>query len=111
MNLEKVLEQIIGKDLKHYDYHNLDRNAWGNYHADAQKLLREGPFKNELDHYITDLIQLCAKMPATPLTTDKLIVLTNIQLGIVVLETLRDRLKAIEDPSPTKSTEDIHAAI
>ncbi len=95
----KVIEEIIGRGIEFFDYRKMDKGLHKQYKADAEMILKSEVFTNELNHYIADLVKFCATLQGTPLNSDRLITLTNVQFGIVVLETLRDRLKAIEEPT------------
>lgn len=99
----KVLEQVIERGLDWYDYEKLDKAHQQIYFSDANQIINNSTFNNELNHYMADLIKECATMEGTPLGTDKLIKLTNIQFGIVVLETLKERLGSIKDPKENLS--------
>src|SRR3990167_10916048 len=98
MNLTETIKQIICGDLSWFDYQKLERGEWSRYAEDAQLISQNDTFKNELNHYIADLTKFCATMNGTPLNQDKLIILTNVQFGIVVLETFKRRLESIISP-------------
>ena len=103
MNLAETIKKIIGREISWFDYKKLDKKSWEIYFNDAKLIRENSTFINELDHYIADLIKYCATMNGIPLSNEKLIILTNVQFGIVALETLRERLKSIEDPRVPRS--------
>lgn len=111
INPSKVIEDIIGRGVDWFDVTKLDKGSWRNYFNDAQFVSKSEVFNNELNHYLADLIKLCATMDGMPISTDKLIMLTNVQFGIVVLETFKQRLADIEDPTIETSNENPHDAI
>src|SRR3990167_10014172 len=98
MNLNEAVKQVMGQDLSWFDYTKLEQGEWSRYAEDADLISKNDTFKNELNHYIADLTKFCATMNGTPLNQDKLIILTNVQFGIVVLETFKRRLESIISP-------------
>lgn len=102
MELNEIIKQILGKDISWFDYSKLERGEWSRYAEDARLISGNETFKNELNHYIADLTKFCATMNGTPLSQDKLIILTNVQFGIVVLETFKKRLETIINPKDSE---------
>ena len=106
MSPKIFIESILKRGIDWYDYKKLDAAQWNAYYNDTQFISQNQTFNNELNHYITDLVKFCATLEGTPLSSDKLIQLTNVQFGIVVLETFKKRLEEIENPSKQKLKEE-----
>jgi len=106
----KTIEKILGRGIEWFNYRT-DKSLWSRYFAEADQIANSETFNNELNHYIADLVKFCATLEGTPLSSDKLIMLTNVQFGIVVLESFRERLKHVEDPNKSEPKEHIHEAL
>ncbi len=104
-NPEGYIKNLMKRDIEWFDHGKLDQGRKVQYHADAQNVLHNEAFRNELDHYIADLVKFCATMDKIPIA-DKLIVLTNVQTGILVLETFKKRFSDIENPAKITETLD-----
>ena len=103
---EKLVEYIVQRGIGWYPYEKLEGQIKANYFADVQQILASQTFNNELNHYIDDLIKFIA------LESKDFGQVQNVRAGIVILETFRDRLDKIENPSkPIPTTENIHNAI
>ena len=101
--LIQCVEEVIGRGLSWFNYEK--SGQWQEYFNDAQYIINNETFNNELLHYNAELVKQCATMDGLPVSTDKLIKLTNLQFGLVVLETLKDRFESVKNPK-TKNTED-----
>lgn len=97
MKAEIVIKELLGRGIEFYDYRKLDKGSWRTYHNDAQLIANNETFTNELKHYITDLVKFLAYEADT---LDKVL---HTRTAIVALETFKDRLLQIEDPT-TRNT-------
>lgn len=101
-----VIETILKRGIDWYDYRKLDKGAWQNYFADAEMIVRNYTFNNELNHFITDMIKNAA------LETNNFEQVLNIRTGIITLETFKQRLESIENPNkPVETKEEPFGAI
>lgn len=100
---ETYVKLILSRDIGWFDASKLDQGTKLTYFLDAQNILGNQTFNNEIDHYISDLIKFCATMEGIH-PDHKLTALTNVQASIVALETFRNRFKQIENP--TKNAQD-----
>ena len=83
----------MGRGIEFYDYSKLDKNAWRSYYNDAQQISQNDVFKNEINHYIADLVKFISYEAAT---FDQVL---HTRTAIVTLETLMIRLQSIENPN------------
>lgn len=102
---KRYIEDIMGRGIQFYDYQKLDQQAWVNYFQDAEQIVKNETFNNELTHYIADLV----KFAATESQSWEQVL--NTRTAIITLETFKQRLESIEDPRKDKTTENIHEAI
>jgi hypothetical protein len=97
---EDLIRDLLGRGIDWYDYKAMDEAGWLAYYSNAQALLKNEVFTNELDRFIAD----CLKNIAYETTNFNQVM--NIRTGIVFLETLRDRIRGIENPRRPESTEE-----
>ena len=98
MEYKKYLEDILGHELDYFDYKE-NKSIWSSYFADAQWITKNQTFLNEVNHYRRVL------MEEAVFKTENFDQLMHIRTAIIMLETLVDRLRKIEDPQnpgPTK---------
>jgi len=105
----EIVEKNIEKNIKWFDYTKLDGASRIIYYNDAKQIIENETFNNELNHYMADLVRFCATLSNKG--DEKLRQLENVQFGIVVLETLKERLSSVENPNNSVSTEDIYNPI
>lgn len=101
---KKYLEDILGHDLEYFDYKE-NRSVWSSYHADAQAIVTNSTFLNEINHYRRIL------MEEATFKVEDFDKLMHVRTAIVTLETLLERLKSIEDPRVEITKENINDAI
>jgi len=100
---DKIIELLMNKGLDWYDYDKLDFEDRLKYYNDAQRVLTNSVFENEVKHFLGDLIQEIAVSDAD-YNKDKVL-----RYSINGVKTLIERLESIPDPrteDPTK--DDIH---
>jgi len=95
---KKYLEQIMERGIEFYDYHK--GGDWQSYFSDAQFIAKNEVFNNELTHYMADLVKFCA------LEAKDFDQVLHTRTGIIVLETLRQRLESIEDPHKQETNDE-----
>lgn len=102
---EDNIADLLGRGIDWYDYKTMDLAGRMAYWNNAQAILKNDVFINELNHWIAD----CVKN--TAYETKNFEQVMNIRTGIVFLETLKERIESIENPSKIENTEDLNSAI
>lgn len=102
---KKVIEQIISRDIQWFDYRKQDMAFWQTYYAEANQIANSEVFNNEIHKYIEDLMKFMAYQAEN---FDQIL---HTRTAIVTLETLRDRLKSIENPNKLEFNDNPHEAI
>ena len=90
---EKVIRNILKRDIGWYDYNLLPFDGRIAYYQGAQSLLINETLKNELNHFLADQLKFIGYESMSHEQT------MHIRTGIVAIETLMDRLKCIPEPS------------
>lgn len=91
----KAIELIIDRGIEWYDFEQMDEPSIKMYRAQAEVVIRNETFQNELNHYIADLVKFCTY------ETQDFNQLMNVRASIVALESFRERLQniiSIEQP-------------
>lgn len=101
----EVVNAVIGRGIKWYDYNELKPDLRNLYYQQAQSVLKNNTWINELNHFSADLVHYIAKE-----AKDFDEVLMN-RAMIVAIESFRERLAGIPDPSKEVSQDDLHNAI
>lgn len=102
---EEVIKGILGRGVEWYDYHKLAPDKKRLYYGEAQKILRSEVFVNEVNAFIADLVRTIAYESTNHEMTAAL------RFSINGVQTLRERLESIEDPSKEIAVEDLNSAI
>lgn len=97
---KKVVEEIIGRGIEFFDYTKLDKGAWRGYYNDAKQIAANETFKNELRHYITDLLKFIGY------EAQNWEQVVHTRTAIVTLETFKERLESIENPDTQQTHND-----
>ena len=107
MNIDykKYLEDILGHELEYFDYKE-NKSIWSTYYADAQAIVNNSTFLNEVNHYRRIL------MEEAVFKTENFEQLAHVRTAIITLELLVQRLRDVENPNkePPK-TENIYEGI
>ena|SRR3990167_2517995 len=105
LGAEKIIEKIIGRGIDWFDPEKLDQQSQRNYFDDAEIILSNETFNNELHHYITDLVKFIVYEAQD---FDQVL---HTRSAIVTLESFKDRFKKIIKPVDEQPAEDPNAAI
>jgi len=97
---DKIIELLMNKGLDWYDYDKLDFEDRLKYYNDAQRVLTNSVFENEVKHFLGDLIQEIAVSDAD-YNKDKVL-----RYSINGVKTLIERLESIPDPRSEDPTKD-----
>ena len=97
---ESVVARVLGRDVAYFDYNALPVGERKKYVADAQRIVRSPVFQNELSHFLADLVNAVAKQ------TKSWEEVQFLRATINGLETLRERLEAIEEIEKRAPTDD-----
>lgn len=100
----RYISNILGHNIEWYDYQKMDSGNRITYYNTAQTITNSDVFQNELKHYIADLVHYCATLSGN--ADEKIRKLEATQASIVALETFRERLESIENPTKPISNED-----
>lgn len=102
---KEVIKEIIGRGVEWFDYKSKGQNLWQSYFAEANQIVNSEVFNNEIQHYITDLMKF---MSYEANSFDQIL---HTRTAIIVLESLKERLKSIENPHKEMLPTDPHEAI
>lgn len=97
---EKVIEAILKRGIRWYDWEKLDLPKRINYFNQIKSVMHSEAFLNEIQHFKGDLIEEVAKSEADH-NKDKMLRYT-----INALETLMERLGEMQEPTDTRPTQD-----
>jgi len=101
-----VIENILGEGIEWYDYKELDDNAQQQYYDKAVSILQSSVFENEVNVYISDLVQNIA------MKSEDWQEVLNLRMSINGVKTLKERLEDIEKPTKSKAEKkDLNATI
>lgn len=89
---EIVVENVLGRNIKWFDYEDLDKTGRILYYEDAQAALRNRTLSNEINHLLSDTIEFIAKDTTNFEEVDRS------RRVIVAIELLKERLEGIFDP-------------
>jgi hypothetical protein len=89
---EDVIRAILGRDISWYDYNKLDFSGQQGYYQNAQSIVINETFNNEVAHFIADQIKFIGMESQSHSQT------MNVRSGIVAVETLVERIKNIPSP-------------
>jgi hypothetical protein len=89
---EKVIENILGRGIDWYDYAKMDFSGQQGYYQNAQSLLTNETFNNEINRFIADQIKFIGYESKSHEQT------MHVRTGIAAIETLVDRIKSISGP-------------
>lgn len=90
----KIIEQILGQGIDWFDYKKSDdKNFWRTYFNEAKYIARSEVFNNEVNHYVADIMKFITYK------SENFDQVLHLRTSIVTLETLKQRLESIEDPT------------
>ena len=101
----KYLKSILDKDISFFDYKKMDRGSWASYFNDAQMIVKNETFLNELKHFQKDLMEKAF------LDTTDFQQIMHLRTAFITLETLLQRLESIENPNREVLNTDEYAGI
>lgn len=104
---ELVVERVMRRGIGWYDYEEiLNENAKKAYYNDAQSVVKNSAFVNELNHLFADQVEFIAKESRDHEET------MRIRMTINAIELIKERLEGIYDPAKTPPTiDEINEAI
>lgn len=102
---ELVVERVMAKSVGFYKYEKLNHEAQKDYYLQAQSLLHNDVFKNEIEHMITDWVEFIAYKSQSHEST------RDMRMCINALELFKQRARSIVDPDKRESYDDLNAAI
>jgi hypothetical protein len=95
-----VIEAALKRGINWYDWAKLEKESEKiNYYRDIQEVLNNEAFANEINHYLSDLVEEIAASDADT-TRDKML-----RYSINGVKCLMERLADIPDPTPPKEEE------
>ena len=104
-DLKKYLEKVLGQRLSFFDYHKLDQGRQQEYFNDAQYIIKNETFLNEINHLISTIVQ------NTVINAENFEQVQNARTSILILEQFIRNLESIEDPRKETSKDEIYDAI
>lgn len=103
---EKVIEVILKRGIRWYDWEKLDFPKRQSYYLLIQSALKNEALRNEIEHFKADLIEEVAKTEAD-YNKDK-----QLRFTINALETLIERLESMQEPTNSvPTTDDIYEVV
>ncbi len=93
---ELVIERLLERGIGWYDYKSLEMSEQRTYHGDVQVILSTKAFKNEINHYMSDIVQEIAK------TSRSFEDIMQMRMLITSMLAFRERLESIENPDKPK---------
>jgi len=101
-----VIEEILNKGISWYDYKELSTVEQKKYYNQAQLILDNPVFQNEMNHFIKDLVEHIAYK------SKDFQEVRDLRMTINGVKAFADRLGNIENiEEKEKSTEDLNSAI
>ena len=88
-----------------YDPKDQDDNAQRVYYNEAQSILKNDVFNNELNHYIAEMVNYIA------METKDFDQVMHVRSAIVALESFRARLEKIAKPNKSKTVEEPYSPL
>jgi hypothetical protein len=102
---EKVIEEIIDRGIKWFDYESMNLSEKYQYYLEIKDVLNNKALKNEIDHYLSDLIN---EIAMSAKSYDEVMAL---RMSINGIKVLFERLEDIYDPTVKRSKDDLNSAI
>lgn len=104
---EVVVENVMRRGIDWYDYEEItDINQRRGYYNDAQLVLNNDTFKNEIKHLLADQVEFIARESSSHEET------MNIRMTINAIDLIKERLESIGDPDKDNpSTDNLYSAI
>lgn len=97
---ENVIKEILKKGIEWYDYKDLSESDRISYANKAKDLLRNDVFNNELNAFVSDLVN---EIAYTACSED---IVNKLRYSINGVETLKERIERIAMPPKEKDAED-----
>jgi len=102
---QAVVEKVMNRGIKWFDYNSLSTTEKKQYYADAQNILRNKTLANEINHLIADAVEFLAR------DAQNFDQVKDMRMEITALELLRERLSNLEDPEKRKIEFDENAIL
>jgi len=104
---EIVVEKVMRRGIEWYDYNDIkDINQKRDYYHDAQNVLKNPVFINEIKHLLADQVEFIARDSQSHEDT------MNVRMTINAIDLIKERLESIYDPDKNKpSTNNLYSAI
>lgn len=97
---ENVIKEILKKGIEWYDYKDLSESDRISYANKAKDLLRNDVFNNELNAFVSDLVN---EIAYTACSED---IVNKLRYSINGVETLKERIERIAMPPKENDAED-----
>ena len=101
---ENIIKDLMNGQIEWYNYEDLSFTQQISYWQDAQGLLKNQVFNNEVNHFINILIKEIAK-------DAKIDNIPYLRAGIIAIEALRKHIETIKNPHKEESVDEIYHAI
>lgn len=97
----EVIKKILGRGIEWYDFNLLEKEQDKlNYYLDIQNVLCNGAIKNEIQHFVADMVQEIAISKEND-NRDK-----RLRYSINGIQALWERLKDIQDPRESEPSKE-----
>ena len=94
------MEEVLSKPVEFFDYQNLEKGLWQQYKSDAEFILKCAVFNNEINRLITNTLKNAV------VHAQNFAQVEQARTYILALEELKERLKAIEEPTNPETVEE-----
>ena len=102
---EKVLKQALQEKIDWYDYEQLDQRGLEEYYKDAQTILNNNTFNNEMKHAMAELVDFIATKAET------IEQVRDARMTINGMKLMQERLMSIKNPNKKVNAEDLYSAL
>ena len=101
-----VIEAVLERKISWYDWEELDIAKKQKYYREIQMVLESEALKNEINHYISDVVEEIAYTDADS-NKDKIL-----RYSINGVKALMERLTSLRDPKEKEPSEkDLHSVV
>jgi len=100
-----VVEQVLGRGIEWFDYNELSQSDLQAYYQNAQLILKNPVFTNEVSRIVADCMKWALR-EAKDFDSVR-----DMRMNINGIELLKERLGAIPNPLKVVNEEDLHSAI
>ena len=100
-----VIQNILDRGIEWYNYEELQDSDRQTYYSNAQNIIKNPVFENEINHYVADLVKEIAKNAPDFKTV------RDLRMSINGVEAFKERLESISFDKKQVTTDDLHSVI